>query len=253
MGPPYESFGEDPALVEATETIIQGLQGSRSGKDLHRSDKVLGSAKHFVGDGGTGYGSSTTGTYTTDQGVTEVTRQELEAVHLSPYEESVKRGVGTVMPSYSSLDMIGDGQGPVKMHASAEMINGVLKDGLGFDGFVVSDWKAIDQIPGDYPRDVRTSVNAGRRHGHGPRRRTRTSPDARRLRSRRAGSARPASTTRSPASSPQKFRLGLFEKPYADTSGASARIGSAGHRAVAREAVAEVAGAAEERRGRSCR
>lgn len=236
-GRSYESFGEDPALVESMETIIQGLQGAGNGKDLDRSDKVLATAKHFVGDGGTAYGSSTTGTYTIDQGVTTVTRQQLEAVHLTPYKEAVKRGVGTVMPSYSSLDLIGDGRGPVKMHARADMINGVLKDGLGFDGFVVSDWNGIDQIPGDYASDVRTSVNAGVDMVMAPyayqdfHNTLIAEVRAGRVSERRVDDAVSRILT-------QKFRLGLFEKPYADTSGAS-RIGSAGHRAVAREAVAE--------------
>ncbi|MFI5552551.1 glycoside hydrolase family 3 N-terminal domain-containing protein [Streptomyces sp. NPDC051738] len=233
----YESFGEDPALVESMETVIQGLQGRPDGRDLDRGDKVLATAKHFVGDGGTEYGSSTTGTYTIDQGVTKVTRKQLEAVHLAPYETAVDRGVGTVMPSFSSLDLIGDDQGPVKMHARADMINGVLKDRMGFDGFVISDWQAIDQIPGDYASDVRTSVNAGLdmimvpyayRDFHG------TLVDevgAGRISERRIDDAVSRILT-------QKFRLGLFEKPYADTSGAS-EIGSAEHRAVARRAAAE--------------
>ena len=63
------------------------MQGARDGKDLDRNDKVLATAKHFVGDGGTEYGSSTTGSYTIDQGVTKVTRQELEAVHLAPFQD----------------------------------------------------------------------------------------------------------------------------------------------------------------------
>ncbi|MFJ3997224.1 glycoside hydrolase family 3 N-terminal domain-containing protein [Streptomyces parvus] len=236
-GRSYEAFGEDPALVEAMETVIQGMQGSPSGKDLHRNDKVLGSAKHFVGDGGTEFGSSTTGSYTTDQGITKVTRQELEAVHLSPFEESVKRGVGTIMPSYSSLDILGDGQGPVKMHAHAEMINGVLKDRMGFEGFVISDWQAIDQIPGDYPSDVRTSVNAGLDMIMVPTAYqdfTKTLKDevtAGRISEARIDDAVARILT-------QKFRLGLFEKPYADTTHLD-RVGSAEHRAVAREAVAK--------------
>ena len=78
------------------------------------------------------------------------------------------RGIGTVMPSYSSLDVLGDGQGPVKMHARADMINGVLKDRMGFDGFVISDWNAIDQIPGDYASDVTHVGQRRRRHDHGP-------------------------------------------------------------------------------------
>ncbi|MFF0031741.1 carbohydrate binding domain-containing protein [Streptomyces avermitilis] len=236
-GRSYESFGEDPALVKSMETIIQGLQGARDGKDLKDDDKVLATAKHFVGDGGTAYGSSTTGTYTIDQGVTKVTRQELEAVQLAPYQTAVDRGIGSVMPSYSSLDILGDGQGAVKMHARADMINGVLKDRMGFDGFVISDWKAIDQIPGDYASDVRTSINAGLDMIMVPyeykdfRTTLVDEVKAGRVSQKRVDDAVSRILT-------QKFKLGLFEKPYADTSGAS-EIGSSAHRAVAREAAAE--------------
>ncbi|WP_030317060.1 glycoside hydrolase family 3 protein [Streptomyces flavochromogenes] len=236
-GRSYEAFGEDPALVTAMETVINGMQGARNGKDLDRNDKVLTSAKHFVGDGGTAFGSSTTGSYTIDQGVTKVSRAELEAVHLAPFAEAVKRGTGTVMPSYSSLDILGDEQGPVKMHANAEMINGVLKDRMGFEGFVISDWQAIDQIPGDYPSDVRTSVNAGLDMIMVPTNyqeftRTLTSEvESGRIATARIDDAVARILT-------QKFRLGLFEKPYADTTNLPS-IGSAEHRAVAREAVAK--------------
>ncbi|MBN0046177.1 CIA30 family protein [Streptomyces actuosus] len=236
-GRSYESFGEDPALVESMETVVQGLQGRADGRDLSRPDKVLATAKHFAGDGGTAYGSSTTGTYTIDQGVTRVTRQELEAVHLAPYATAVERGVGSVMPSYSSLDIAGDGRGPVKMHARADMIDGVLKGRMGFDGFVISDWAAIDQLPGDYASDVRTSVNAGLDMIMVPYAyrdfRTTLIDEVRagRISERRIDDAVSRVLT-------QKFRLGLFERPYADTRGA-AEIGSAAHRAVARQAVAE--------------
>ncbi|MFJ1532418.1 glycoside hydrolase family 3 protein [Streptomyces mirabilis] len=236
-GRSYESFGEDPALVESMETMIQGLQGAANGKDLKRNDKVLATAKHFVGDGGTEYGSSTTGSYTIDQGVTKVTRQQLEAVHLAPYQTAVDRGIGSVMPSYSSLDILGDGQGPVKMHARADMINGVLKDRMGFDGFVISDWQAIDQIPGDYASDVRTSINAGLDMIMVPyayKDFCTTLVDE--VRAGRVSEARVNDAVSRILT--QKFKLGLFEKPYADTSGA-AQIGSAGHRAVAREAAAK--------------
>ncbi|MFF3000963.1 glycoside hydrolase family 3 N-terminal domain-containing protein [Streptomyces sp. NPDC057950] len=236
-GRSYESFGEDPALVKSMETVIQGLQGARDGSDLKDDDKVLATAKHFVGDGGTEYGSSTTGSYTIDQGVTKVTRQQLEAVHLAPYQTAVDRGIGSVMPSYSSLDILGDGQGPVKMHARADMINGVLKGRMGFDGFVISDWNAIDQLPGDYASHVRTSVNAGVDMMMVPysykdfRTTLIDEANAGRVSAKRVDDAVSRILT-------QKFRLGLFEKPYADTSGAS-RIGSPAHRAVAREAAAE--------------
>ncbi|WP_405822569.1 glycoside hydrolase family 3 C-terminal domain-containing protein [Streptomyces sp. NBC_01390] len=236
-GRTYESFGEDPALVESMETVIQGLQGRANGTELKRNDKVLATAKHFVGDGGTMYGSSTTGSYTIDQGITEVTRKQLETVHLAPYQDAVDRGVGSVMPSYSSLDIAGDGQGPVKMHARADLINGVLKGRMGFDGFVVSDWQAIDQIPGDYASDVRTSVNAGLDmimvpYAYQDFHTTLVAEvNAGRISEKRVDDAVARILT-------QKFRLGLFEKPYADTSGA-ADIGSAEHRSVARQLAAK--------------
>ncbi|MET7287530.1 glycoside hydrolase family 3 N-terminal domain-containing protein [Streptomyces sp. NPDC005573] len=236
-GRSYESFGEDPALVESMETVVQGLQGRADGKDLGRGDKVLATAKHFAGDGGTAYGSSTTGSYKIDQGVTRVTRQELEAVHLAPFATAVDRGVGTVMPSYSSLDVIGDGQGPVKMHARADMINGVLKGRMGFDGFVISDWNAIDQLPGDYGSHVRTSVNAGVDMMMVPY----SYKDFTGTLTAEAGAGRITAKRIDDAVSrilTQKFRLGLFEHPYADTRGAAA-IGSPAHRAVARRAAAE--------------
>ncbi|MFJ3666598.1 glycoside hydrolase family 3 N-terminal domain-containing protein [Streptomyces sp. NPDC090106] len=236
-GRSYESFGEDPALVESMATVIQGLQGAPDGKDLKRDDKVLATAKHFVGDGGTEYGSSTTGSYTIDQGVTKVTREQLEAVHLAPYQDAVDRGVGTVMPSYSSLDVLGDGQGPVKMHARADMINGVLKGRMGFDGFVISDWNGIDQIPGDYTSDVRTSVNAGVDMVMAPYsyKEFHSALVAEATAGRITGARIDDAVSRVLT---QKFKLGLFEKPYADTSGADG-IGSAAHRAVARKAAAE--------------
>ncbi|MGW6407942.1 glycoside hydrolase family 3 protein [Streptomyces vinaceus] len=236
-GRSYEAFGEDPALVTSMETVIRGMQGAPDGRDLGRPDKVLATAKHYVGDGGTAYGSSTTGSYTIDQGVTRVTRQELDAVHLAPFREAVKRGVGTVMPSYSSVDFTDDAAGPVKMHANAELINGVLKDRMGFKGFVISDWQAIDQIPGDYPSDVRTSVNAGLDMVMVPS----AYQDFHRTLVGEAAAGRIPQARIDDAVArilEQKFRLGLFEKPYADRSGLGA-VGSAEHRAVAREAAAQ--------------
>ncbi|MFF5441831.1 glycoside hydrolase family 3 N-terminal domain-containing protein [Streptomyces achromogenes] len=236
-GRSYEAYGEDPALVESMETVIQGLQGRANGKDLSRNDKVLASAKHFAADGGTAYGSSTTGSYTIDQGVTTVTRKQLEDIHLAPFQEAVDRGVGTVMPSYSSLDITGDGKGVVKMHARGDMINGVLKDRMGFDGFVISDYNALDQLPGDLPTRVRTAVNAGVDMMMVPSSYKESSgaltdeAKAGRITRKRIDDAVSRILT-------EKFKLGLFEHPYADTTHAAA-IGSPEHRKVARRAAAE--------------
>jgi beta-glucosidase len=234
-GRAYEGFGEDPALVQSMETVITGLQGKADGSQLARNDHVLATAKHFVGDGGTTYGSSTTGSYKIDQGITQVTREQLETLHLAPFQTAVDRGVGTVMPSYSSLSV--DGAPPVKMHGNGELINGVLKQRMGFDGFVISDWQAIDQLPGDYASDIRTSINAGLdmimvpTNYQGFTQGLTDEVSAGRIPMTRIDDAVRRILT-------EKFKLGLFEHPYADTSNL-ATIGSAAHRAIAREAAAK--------------
>ncbi|TDO43170.1 beta-glucosidase [Kribbella sp. VKM Ac-2527] len=236
-GRTYEGYSEDPALVKAMSTVITGMQGKADGSQLKQNTKVLATAKHYVGDGGTPYGSSTTGAYKIDQGITEVTRQQLEAIHLDPFKTSVDLGVGTVMPSYSSVDIIGDEAGPVKMHGNAELINGVLKQRMGFDGFVISDWQAIDQLPGDYPSDIRTSINAGLDMIMVP---TNYQGFTQGLIDEVTAGRVPQSRIDDAVSRilTQKLKLGLFERPYADTS-RLASIGGATHRAVGREAAAK--------------
>ena len=90
---------------------------------------------------------------------TQVTRQQLETLHLAPFKTAVDLGVGTVMPSYSSLQILGTDAAPIKMHARGDQITGVLKGQLGFKGFVISDWQGIDQISPDYRNDVKIGIN----------------------------------------------------------------------------------------------
>ncbi|HYN18194.1 MAG TPA: glycoside hydrolase family 3 N-terminal domain-containing protein, partial [Actinomycetes bacterium] len=160
-GRTYESFGEDPGLVIKMETAIDGLQGPRA-RELDEPDRALATAKHYAGDGDTEFGSAA-GDYTIDQGITVTSRRDFARIDLAPYLPAVrKHRVGSVMPSFSSVDWTEDGVGnPLKMHAHRELIAGVLKGKLGFDGFVISDWEGIHQLPGDYAAQVRTGVNAG--------------------------------------------------------------------------------------------
>jgi beta-glucosidase len=231
-GRTYESFGEDPALVSAMATIVDGYEGD----DLKKNTSVLSTLKHWVGDGGTTFGSSTTGSYTVDQGVTKMTEAELWRTQIDPYKAGIKAGSGSVMPSYSSVDF-GDGKGPLKMHAHKYLITDVLKKKLGFTGFVISDWQAIDQIPGDYRSDITLSVNAGldmimvpyeyqsfeslltEQVKAGAVKQSRIDDAVRRILRK-------------------KFELGLFENPYADRTNAKA-IGGTAHRAVAQDAAAK--------------
>lgn len=229
-GRTYESFGEDPGLaVDYAGPVVEGYQG----EDLAANTSVLATAKHFVGDGGTAYGTSTTENYLLDQGVTTLTEEELRAIHLAPFKAAVDAGVGSVMASFSSTDL---GDGPVKAHADSYLINDVLKGELGFDGFVVSDWQGVDQIDGDYAKAVRTAINAGIDMVMVPFEYRRfidtllAEVDSGGVSEERIDDAVSRILT-------QKFALGLFEAPFADTTGA-ADIGSDEHRAVARHVAA---------------
>jgi beta-glucosidase len=238
-GRTYESFSEDPNLVIKMETAIDGFQGAPG--QLDNPDRVLATAKHYAGDGDTQYGSST-GDYKIDQGVAITNHQDFWDTSLQQYVPAVQRHhVGTVMPSYSSVDWTDDQMGigdPIKMHANKELLTDVLKGDMGFDGFVISDWKGIHQIPGDYATQVRTSVNAGidmfmESEGEAPHF-VQTLLDeikAKRVSMERVDDAVSRILTK-------KFELGLFEHPYTDRSNQK-NIGSPEHRAVAREAVAE--------------
>ena len=217
-GRTYESFGETPELASMMTAYIDGMQGD----SLSARNSVLATAKHWVGDGGTTRG--------VDQGDTEVTEAELFEVHIAPFAEAIRRNVGSVMPSYSSWN----GE---KLHGDEYLLTDVLRDQLGFAGFVISDWAAIDQLPGDYASDVRTAINAGVDMV--------MVPDEYRLfidtlRSEvNAGNIKMERIDEAVARILQaKFDLGLFDHPFSDRTGLS-DIGSDEHRAVARQAVQE--------------
>jgi beta-glucosidase len=235
-GRTYESFGEDPALVEQMETAIDGFQGAPG--QLSRPDRVLASAKHYAGDGDTTYGTSS-GDYRIDQGVAITSRQAFWDTSLRQYVPAVQtHHVGTVMPSYSSVDWTEDGVGnPIKMHGNRELLTDVLKGQMGFDGFVISDWEGIHQLPGDWPTQVRTGVNAGIDMMMEPNSykafeaTLRDEVKAKRVSMARIDDAVSRILTK-------KFELGLFEHPYTDRSNL-ADVGSPAHHALARRAAAE--------------
>ncbi len=142
-GRTYESFGETPELAETLgAAAVRGLQG----KNLANADSVVACAKHYVGDGGTTDGK--------DQGNTQCDEATLRKIHLPGYIAAIKAGVGTIMVSYSSWN----GQ---KMHGNKYLLTDVLKGELGFDGFLISDWAAIDQLSPNYKNDIEKSINAG--------------------------------------------------------------------------------------------
>jgi len=143
-GRTYEAFGETPELAALLgPALIAGLQGERLGA---HPDGVLACAKHFLADGYTDGGK--------DQGNSSITPDELERDVLPVYQKVIEAGVGSIMVSFSSIDH-------VKMHCHGPLLNDTLKGRLGFGGFLVSDWQAIEQLPGDYGEQLVSSINAG--------------------------------------------------------------------------------------------
>lgn len=140
-GRSYESYAESPEIVtQYAKKMIEGLQGSLS------QDNILACAKHWVGDGGTQYG--------VDQGDTKLSWEELQAIHIQPYKAAIEAGVSTIMVSFSSWN--GD-----KCHAHEFLLVDVLKQKMGFDGFLISDMQGIDYLEDDFYLAVAQGVNAG--------------------------------------------------------------------------------------------
>lgn len=149
-GRTYEGFSEDPQLAALLgAAAVRGYQGG----NLRHPESVLACAKHYVGDGGTLFGTSSDGRGL-DQGDTRVDEAELRRIHLAPYPEAIDAGVGTIMPSYSSWN-------GVKCSGHTYLLTTVLKEELGFEGFLISDYNAIRQIHPNFKIAIGISINAG--------------------------------------------------------------------------------------------
>jgi len=220
-GRTYESFGETPGLVSSMTTIITGFQGSTLGGPA----SILATAKHYIGDGGTTNG--------TDQGDTQLSEQDLRAIHLPPFQAAVQAGVGSIMVSFSSWN-------GVKSSGSHFLLTDLLKNELGFKGFLVSDWAAIDQLDGQTgftAQEVATAINAGLDMIMVPN-------DYKTFIADLTADVQSGAIAQSRIDDAvsriltKKFELGLFEHPMSDRSYAST-IGSQAHRDLARQAVRE--------------
>ncbi len=157
-GRTYEGYGEDTELVTSLGTAyLKGLQ-TLTEMDTPvpgQSIFVLGTPKHFLGDGATIWGSSRTNDYILDQGNMQVPEEIVREIYLPPYQSALDAGAMNIMASFSSWK-------GTKMHGEQFLLTEVLKDELGFEGFIVSDWQGMDQIyPDDYYSSIVTSVNAG--------------------------------------------------------------------------------------------
>ena len=147
-GRTYESFSSEAPLVrEYAQAYVTGLQGNFD--DHH----VMATAKHFIGDGATWNG--------VDEGQARVSKQDMINVHGAGYVGALRAGVLSVMASYNSWDDVADRVDYGKMSGARALLTGALKEKMGFDGFVVSDWNAIGQLPGCSNASCPQAINAG--------------------------------------------------------------------------------------------
>lgn len=145
----YESYSSDPAIVRSyAEAIVRGLQG-----DLKGGDDVLANPKVFIGDGGTFHGQ--------EQGEIRASEAEMIRIHAAGFYGALEGGAETVMASYASWTDTAANRPWGKTHGNRYLLTDVLKQRMGFDGFVVSDWNGIEQIPGCTKAHCAQAINAG--------------------------------------------------------------------------------------------
>ena len=146
-GRTYESYSEDPAIVAPLgAALVEGLQGRKGDPNRLGAGHVIATAKHFFGDGGTDQG--------VDQGEVTGDIEALKAIHAAPYPAAIAAGVETIMASFNSIN----GE---KMHGNKSLLTDVLRGELGFDGLVVGDWNGHGQVAGCTNTDCPQSLLAG--------------------------------------------------------------------------------------------
>ena len=145
-GRTYEGYSSDAALVKAyAGEIVKGIQGE-PGELAADPSKVVATAKHWIGDGGTYRG--------VDQGNTILDLEQLLELHGQGYLSALDADVQSVMVSFNSWN----GR---KLHGHKQLITDVLKEQLAFDGLVVSDWDGVGQVEGCTTENCPQAINAG--------------------------------------------------------------------------------------------
>jgi beta-glucosidase len=148
-GRTYESFSEDPLLVkDYARAYVEGMQGA-----LKTDGNVLLTAKHFMGDGGTENGKNT--------GVTKASERGMMNIHAQGYYGALGAGAQVVMASFNSWNDTTAGKDHGKVHGSRYMLTTILKEKMGFDGYVVSDWNGHGEVPGCTNDSCAAAINAG--------------------------------------------------------------------------------------------
>lgn len=147
----YEAFSDDPELVsKLSVAYLEGLQTKKRGEDSY----VLGTAKHFLGLGTMGWGTSLNKNFKIDQGVTPADEALLRSRYLPPYAEIIDAGALSIMVGLNTW-------GEKRMVLQKELLTDVVKGELGFKGFLVSDWYGVHEGRNDIFMATVEAINAG--------------------------------------------------------------------------------------------
>ena len=209
----YEAFSENTEITEKlTKASVKGHQGN-----LADATTVMATAKHFIGDGATDFG--------VEGGETSLSDSEIYTYLLPPYKAAVQEKVGAVMASFNSINGI-------SMHNHKKLITDRLKIGMKFDGIVLSDWKAYSRFNGieviNAGIDMVMAVDGDLEDFQEGLKKA--------VEDKKVSMERIDDAVRRILR--QKFRLGLFENPFPDTTLVS-KIGIKKHREIAKQAVRE--------------
>ncbi len=145
-GRAYESWSEDPSIVRAyASAMTEGLMAIDRGRTSFHG--IISTAKHYIADGGSTQGI--------DQGIVAASEAELINIHGQGYYGALRSGAQAVMVGFFSWRDQG------KISGNRFLVDEVLKQKIGFDGLVVSDWNAIGQVAGCTDDHCPQAVNAG--------------------------------------------------------------------------------------------
>ena len=210
----YEGYTEDRDLTTAAAIAsVRGHQGS----SLANRNTVAATAKHFIADGATDGG--------VEGGNASMTDRVMRDKYLPPYAAVVAQGVASIMVGFNSYN-------GVNMHQHTELVTGVLKGELGFDGVVITDWNGGQKFGAAH-----TVINAGIDIAMQPGNHDEFMAD---LKNSVLDQTVPMSRINDAVKRilQLKFSLGLFVDPFAKEEFAQT-VGSSEHRSIARQAVRE--------------
>ncbi|MBD8487444.1 beta-glucosidase BglX [Echinicola sp. CAU 1574] len=218
-----EGSGEDPYLgAQITKAMVHGYQGN----DLSHNNTIMACVKHFAL-----YGAPEAGR---DYNTVDMSRQRMYNEYFLPYKAAVEAGVGTVMTSFNEVEGI-------PASANKWLMTDVLREQWGFDGFVVTDYTAINEMIAHGIGDLKTvsalALKAGVEMdmvGEGFLTTLKTSLEEGTISEKQIDNACRLVLI-------AKFKLGLFDDPYkyCDLDRAENEIFTSENRAIARNIAAQ--------------